>query len=114
MRADFGGGARNLFDLLEGSLLADADVQEDLRITLEAFGQLFERAALLAHCAEKVERRNHAVAREAHVREDYVTRLLAAERRARAQELFEHVLVAHVRAQKLHAARAERKLKPDV
>ncbi len=34
--------------------------------------------------------------------------------RARAQKLFEHVLVAHVRPQKLYPARAQRQLKPDV
>src|SRR4051812_42553451 len=113
-RAYFAGRARNLFDILEGALLAHTHVDENLRVTLEAFGQLFERAFLFAHSAKKVDGRDHAVASEARARKDYVARLFTAERRARPQEFFEHVLVAHVRAQKLDAARAQGKLKPDV
>ena len=83
---------------LNGFLLTDSHIDEDLRIPFKA-GQsvLRDFCPVRAWPEADSERSDHAVAGQAQARKDQMPGLFAAQFGSRAQQLIEHILVAHVR-----------------
>ena len=82
--------------------------------TFKIGGQLVEGLAGAGDQIEHDERRQQAIAGSGQMRKKDVARLLAAERRVVLLHLFEHVAVAHRRAQHANAAALERRFKAHV
>src|SRR5258707_175404 len=93
----------NGWKFFEGSFLADADVYEDLRITLKADDQFRESLIVIAHGSQQTYSRNHAIAGQAETRKNNMTRLFATHNRPGADQFLEHVLIADIRARKFDA-----------
>ena len=101
-------------DGLQVDLLADADVQQHLRIRRQIAGEIRQRPSGERDGSQDVERGTQAVAREEIVREDDVARLLSAERQPAREHLLHHVLVADGAAHQIDAARLQRQLETDI
>ena len=99
---------------IERLLLAHLHIDDDLRENLEIGGELVDGFAGAGDEIEHDERREQAVAGGGQVREENVAGLLAAEGCIVLLHLFEHVAVAHGRAQHANAAALERGFKAHV
>src|SRR6185437_6087636 len=95
-------------DGFEGLLLANLDVDDDLRKDLEVSDQFGERLAAAMDGVEHKKRGEQAVARSAAAIEDNVAGLLATKRGTGGEHLLEDVLVADGGAQHLDTAAFER------
>ena len=93
--------------VVEGLLLADVDVDDDLGEDLEVGDELGEGLAAAVDDVEEQERGEDAVAGGAAAGEDDVAGLLAAERCAGGEHLLEDVLVADGGAEHFDAAALE-------
>src|SRR6185312_9960088 len=100
--------------LLQGPLLFHAYVDEFLRKSSDLVGEIVKRFLGITQNFEHPQRSEDAVARRGVFSQDDVPRLLAAQRRAALQHLFEYILVAHRRAQQSNTLALEGFLESEI